>query len=198
MFVLGAARVEVPAADLQPPCFSHIFLPGAGTTGARKSQLNKGAHVYRNDPHNGATQRGSFCSSQERANSNSCLINSVCEGLQTATAATAPAKQSTSGCKSSEPDSAACGGGTHILQSAEVLNAAAFILSQSQNKQAKTAVCSGHSWLDPVAAGGGGVTETKACLISSWNVNMETISDDETRRDERGNISLSLSSRVSR
>lgn len=61
--------------------------------------------------------------------SNTCPINSACEGLQTASAAAAPAKESTSGCKSSEPDAAACGGGTRILQSAEVLNAAAFILS---------------------------------------------------------------------
>lgn len=61
--------------------------------------------------------------------SNTCPINSVCQGLQTVTAAAAPAKESTSGCKSSEPDAAACGGGARILQSAEGLNAAAFILS---------------------------------------------------------------------
>lgn len=96
MFVLGAARAVVLAADWQPP--ASVRLPEAGTTGARKNQL------HQEDQRTGCLQDGpswrnrsarllSLLPTRREQASNTCPINSVCEGFQTPTAAAAPAKE---------------------------------------------------------------------------------------------------------
>lgn len=99
MFVLGAARVVVLAADSQPPASAtDASLRQEQQVPGKTSLIKKISewYVYRTGRHRGATQPGCFHSFQRRANrlpSNTCPINSVCEGLQTPTAAAAPEKE---------------------------------------------------------------------------------------------------------
>lgn len=77
---------------------------------------------------------------------NTCPINSVCRGSETATAATAPVEESASGRGSTQPGRAE---ETLIIHRAKLplLNVATYVLSLEKQRH------SGHSLLDLVLAG---------------------------------------------
>lgn len=173
MWVLSAACVVVLAADLHPPGFSH-FSPRQEVQVPWKTSLIKRiskSYVYRKEPQNRAARWGCLCSLQKWANRMTVQhvsYYSVCEGSETASAATAPAEQSTSGHHCSEPryDRETC-----VIQRCRMnplflcCSLCSFIGKQRR---------SGRSWLDPVLARLI-VTEMKTHLIPSWNVYMEEI-----------------------